>query len=457
MGNAESEKDLRPGHIVNLKPLRKTFDNYDNNFKANNEDLSLIPNHQNFKHDLKEYFASNKDCLSTYKDCTVNKMIEKGSIFIFDSGKNKSKPLKTRQTINDSLKADSISSNLISERMPCSQIPQKPSLNAITPAQTKYGYLTPIEIIHQSQESNRSRENKFTSPRKGYNHIEKSVPPTYSSNFHKDNCAGKIVKINLLQNEIYQRNYSEILFEGFLFKYTSGINQIYTKRFCRLTRKEFLYYKDKYSSEIKGSKPIISIPIYLIESINVINFVSSLKPKLFETQRNYMFEIYAPQVHIVKNSENAFKTPSKPNIQKRSLMNKSFQKDESKTISRCYSPEKGHLMRPIQSPNQSRIVYEDKANEKFVNRYIYNGILFKNIKESKEFEEFVSVYGNEISEPINVTEKTEYTFNSASYKKQTWTFREIDWYLSESRFVLCTDTKEECLKWVYLLHWLKNQ
>ena len=157
--------------------------------------------------------------------------------------------------------------------------------------------------------------------------------------------------------------------------------------------------------------------------------------------------------------------------------------EESLKFSGLKTPERivrdGHLMRTPSTYSKSRELTPNQYSslkrsqevstsvekrDEFVEE---DGILFINKRQQQSFIEFKERYGKELE--MNVTTEEISTKNPSGWiptlsgldrriklcvGTHTWTNREREWFVAESRFLFACDDVELCNKWVLLLNWI---
>lgn len=363
------------------------------------------------------------------------------------------------ESLNISSKENSPSCNLISERfeVKSSQIPKKPKENLITKAKNR------ISTALEDENNNPINFKKFIKTlndpplcnlcNKRYN------SPINSNILNQKNfyCIGKIIKAS---NYTYVKERSfpyGILYEQYLVKFSGGVNQVKLRRFCRLTRDEFQYFKDRYTAEMYDTRPLVAIPLFCIKYARLINIPEEEKSKVkgYESKNNFLFEIYAPQLNLIIHKNNPSRTPSHSHIIAEMNFNKTLNRQEIDHNQNSFSPFDNRVKTPISRSNHN-ISFKGNNTNISSNAYLKQGILFKNEEEALNFNYFSMKKGKELAIPLKILENKEYLFNKSFNKKQTRSSRELDLYLSETRFIFSSNNLDECLKFVYLINWLKQ-
>lgn len=189
----------------------------------------------------------------------------------------------------------------------------------------------------------------------------------------------------------------EIIKEGELCRYKPGLDRVYISRWCQLTTKVFRVYKNQMCAKGFSNKPIVAIPLYVLEN--------------------------------VKKSK--FKVP------KSSKVDKDF-----KTIYQ----------------NQFEFVYKDQILNEIMLEFLESkGMLseenLEGISErhqgNKELEEKLDILKSNMmsNQPFTIESKT-YTLNNSS----SWSNREGEWFLAEKRLLFSTRRTQDYNEWMQCLH-----
>lgn len=282
-----------------------------------------------------------------------------------------------------------------------------------------------------------------------YNYNRNSSKMSKSKNLF----IGKIVKNKCERRNNLQILENDILYEGYLHKRFVVINPQKVLRYCRLTRKEFQYFKDKKHSASPYSWPIVTIPLSSIESINLLQIITEKQIIKAKEKKSYIFEISCPKLSIARNKNISLTPTHCKHIQsaflKRTISRESILNDKENSLTQEIFV---NCLKEMHFNNSMGFGRE------MGNFYKKLGILFRNEEEEKNFHKYIVRNGKEIIEGFMYCNAyNEYlATNTTEMKSHTWISRELDWHLSESRFVFETNCLNKCLIWIYLLNWLKK-
>lgn len=85
----------------------------------------------------------------------------------------------------------------------------------------------------------------------------------------------------------------EVLMEGELYRYKPGLDQVYIPRWCQLTSKVFRVYRNQMAAKGFAAKPVLAVPLYVIENVRKSKFKAHKNSKVdaeFRILRQNQFE-----------------------------------------------------------------------------------------------------------------------------------------------------------------------
>lgn len=188
----------------------------------------------------------------------------------------------------------------------------------------------------------------------------------------------------------------KIIKEGELYRYKPGIDRVYIPRWCQLTTKVLRVYKNQMAAKGFRNKPIIAIPLYVLEK--------------------------------VKKSK--FKAPKS-----------SKKTNESKTLSQ----------------NQFEFIYKDQILDEIMIEFLeskgmisnnndenYGDISERKADKNSDLREKLEILKSNLcsDEPFKIDSKTASLNNSSS-----WSNREGEWFLSEKRLLFSTKRAQDLNEW----------
>lgn len=304
--------------------------------------------------------------------------------------------------------------------------------------------------------SSKKRNKQFNGNKKNYTDFERE----------KENNLISDVVDNLLETKEWKpkvkyNEKSSAMFEGYAYKFCKGIKENLIKKYCKISNNIFMYYKDQYTSEYWLAKPIASINLEGVKAINAVKFPNNPCIKKSEAYKKiYYFEI------IMEKSEKSLKTNEYHNSYNIISDSKSSKIEDKKlfSLSKFESPQNGHLMRSLRSTYEiikEDIQLEEKEYKIEKNKKVkvinVKGIKFYNIDEAKDFINYAKTFINYFSKKNKISEPKQYLIKNQKFKKETWTYREFDWYLSENRLLFGVENRDEFLKWICILNWLVDR
>lgn len=188
----------------------------------------------------------------------------------------------------------------------------------------------------------------------------------------------------------------KIIKEGELYRYKPGIDRVYISRWCQLTTKVFRVYKNQMAAKGFKNKPIIAIPLYVIEN--------------------------------VKKSK--FKAPKS-----------SKKTNEGKTLGQ----------------NQFEFMYKDQILDEIMMEFLeskgminnnneenYGDISERKADKNSDLREKLEILKSNLcsDQPFKIDSKTPSLNNSSS-----WSNREGEWFLSEKRLLFSTKRAQDLNEW----------
>ncbi len=131
------------------------------------------------------------------------------------------------------------------------------------------------------------------------------------------------------------------LLEGEVMKFKPGIRVNFIQRWAQVTKREFKYYKDRYSSAEWLAKPLGSIPLNCIEKVARVDVSVGKKKAKFPTG-GYQFEVFPKK--IVLDAKNELHSSK---FEKRSSIDSNL--PENKAEYKKFVQEKGRQLVKLQS------------------------------------------------------------------------------------------------------------
>ena len=229
------------------------------------------------------------------------------------------------------------------------------------------------------------------------------------------------------------------MLSDYLEKVTIRINTNIISRYCSITYTHFKYFKSKYHYELKNP-PLFAVLIKDIISVHSITFQGCEKNKFyFLIKVNEKAEIERePKCLCEKNDKNK-------------KLNRTI---NSRKIEEKFS-EKGHLMRPISHALKISPEKDEQNEEKEIKiKFVFDEIRFKSLGDASEYQKYFLANKEESNTEHFVEELSYYGKNHFKASKHSWTYREIDWYLSENNLIFSVTSKVECDRWVSILNFL---
>lgn len=200
------------------------------------------------------------------------------------------------------------------------------------------------------------------------------------------------------------------IYQGNLLRYRPGFSDNYIAKWCTISRNSFAYYRDKYSANCFLENPLVVIPINQIKSVERVLMQlpeEKGKPKKSPT-KGMIF-----QFEIVLHDPNPQGEPEVVKI-----------------------PENSQTLKP----QASQSVFNKNNNE---------------IDPTMSLQ--ISQEGHLMRSPYKVQGSVQ-NISTASVRKDKkehqWSDREIEWYLSEKRFLFVAENGTELQKWLISFKWV---
>jgi len=200
-------------------------------------------------------------------------------------------------------------------------------------------------------------------------------------------------KINIMDVLIKEQLRSEIvhavLFEGELSKYNPGISIQYIKRWCQVTRKQFMYFNSQWSANCWLRNPLAVVPLDAIKEVQrmIVEVKNTRKKEVKKKKELYHFEIFLKEdfIHSMYKSKESkdFFSPIKEmkSTSKQDVTELKLEKELAGSISK-------------QQDESIQVEQKDICNEVNENKR-ENELLKSEEQYSKELEEVKQVLNKE--------------------------------------------------------------
>ena len=257
-----------------------------------------------------------------------------------------------------------------------------------------------------------------------------------------------------------------ILLEGYINKITKKANHNLIRRYCKISKSYFMYYKDQYNAELWLSRPISAIAVSEMESVQVIKYEEKPQQVKQAIQSEFYFEIKTKlkdflNYHYTENYEVLNDNRMRKNLNEKIIMNnekhgqKSLLKHERKSTHRDYLNQNIHLLREnINNDMKYKGIRLNECKNSNSKQYLFENVCFDHLDDAIRFHDYYLKNKSRLCNPVKKEETKGYKFQNTYFQKQNWTYKEIDWYISSNCFLFSVKTQKELSSYVCLLNWL---
>ena len=229
-------------------------------------------------------------------------------------------------------------------------------------------------------------------------------------------------------------NRNHVFLEADLLKYHPKFAKQFIKRFCQITRFDFRYYKDKFTVGLHS--PIMLVPHAYIESVRRvhIDFPSASQRQITATGK-YLFEIFVKPTFWHKKPQ------------------------QSKCIDASFFAEATELLHVLADNTKKANINDSSCSAKAVKKSFVDKVTFENDEEAKDYIMFVKKEG------VGLTNKGENSTGEGKLRRASTnnisgrstgrikSKKETENAVTGERLVFCTNSAEECERWIWLLNW----
>ncbi len=205
------------------------------------------------------------------------------------------------------------------------------------------------------------------------------------------------------------------LYQGNLLRYRPGFSDNYIPKWCTISRSTFAYYRDKWAANCFLENPLVAIPIARIKSVKRVLLEIPDEKKKGQKPKQMKF-----QFEIILHDTTGFEGGSFHQQQNAAA-------DEEATAPKDGPPVK----------------VEDIAG----------------VDPSSSF--YGMQEGHLMRSPYQIQSSVMHDVSTVSVRKDKhehqWSERQIEWYVSENRFLFVAETAAELQKWLILFQWVLSQ
>ena len=238
-----------------------------------------------------------------------------------------------------------------------------------------------------------------------------------------------------------------VIYDENLLKLHKGLQSNLITKYCRLTDHSFQYFRNEMCSFNDPLRPFLKIPLSLIEKVRIVIFQEPFEPK------KYFFEIVAPQMENIykkkhKDLLNIVLEKSSRNLKKERNISL-----ENEFINTKYEIKDNNIMRKS-IPEFNETPLHEIAPAIHDGSIFYKGLHFKNEKECNDFLNYKKQNVKELLAPFLLTLPKEKRVRDQTKMNFHWTYRQIDWYNFEKKFIFSSDSESIAKRFVFLMNWL---